>query len=331
MKSRALAFLVCLLVSSLSAELGSAQDTGLMNVVFLGDSITQAGAAPDGFVTLIADALKQRHEKSAIEVIGAGISGNKVPDLQARLERDVLSKSPGLVVIYIGINDVWHSLQGNGTPIDRYESGLDDLIDRIHAAGAKIILCTPSVIGEKTDGSNQLDAKLDEYSAVSRRVAQKHAVMLLDLRKLFLAELKNRNPENATNGVLTRDGVHLTDAGNQFVKDCMLPSVESVLFAQAVKHVVLVKFKPTTTVAQINEVCDSFAQLPKQIDCIQHFEGGTDVSVENRAQGYTHCFVLSFASLGDRDTYIVHPAHEAFKKTALPYVESILVFDYLAQ
>src|SRR5256885_5460352 len=76
-------------------------------VVFLGDSITQAGAGPGGYVTLVREALDKDHKDLGIEVIGAGISGNKVPDLEKRLERDVLGKKPTVVVIYIGINDVW--------------------------------------------------------------------------------------------------------------------------------------------------------------------------------------------------------------------------------
>src|SRR6187402_3139979 len=77
-------------------------------IVFLGDSITQGGAGPNGYVTLIRKALTDKHPDLGVEVIGAGISGNKVPDLQKRLDRDVLAKKPTLVVIYIGINDVWH-------------------------------------------------------------------------------------------------------------------------------------------------------------------------------------------------------------------------------
>src|SRR4051812_45588829 len=68
-------------------------------VVFLGDSITQAGAGPGGYVTLVREKLDQEHQDLDVEVIGAGISGNKVPDLEKRLERDVLAKKPTLVVI----------------------------------------------------------------------------------------------------------------------------------------------------------------------------------------------------------------------------------------
>src|SRR3954464_12832475 len=116
-------------------------------VVFLGDSITQAGAGPGGYVTLVREALDKDHKDLEIEVIGAGISGNKVPDLEKRLERDVLAKKPTVVVIYIGINDVWHSQNGQGTSKDAFEKGLRSIIERITKAGARAVLCTASVIG----------------------------------------------------------------------------------------------------------------------------------------------------------------------------------------
>lgn len=77
-------------------------------IVFLGDSITQGGAGPNGYVTMIRQALEKKHADLKIEVIGAGISGNKVPDLQRRVDKDVIAKKPTIVFIYIGINDVWH-------------------------------------------------------------------------------------------------------------------------------------------------------------------------------------------------------------------------------
>jgi hypothetical protein len=236
-----------------------------------------------------------------------------------------------VVVIYIGINDVWHSLQGKGTPIEAYESGLGEIVERTQRAGARVILCTPSVIGEKTDGSNELDAALDQYSAASRRVAQQRGATLIDLRALFLGELKIRNPENRAKGVLTTDGVHLNAAGNEFVRDCLRPAVASVVAGRSVRHLVLVKFKSTATVAQINEVCDAFARLPAQIDEIRAFEHGADISVESRNQGFTHAFIVSFDDVAARDAYLVHPAHEAFKKRALEFVEDVLVVDILGR
>jgi isoamyl acetate esterase len=196
-------------------------------IVFLGDSITAAGVGPKGFVTLIKNALAEKHKDLGVEVIGAGVSGNKVPDIQKRLEKDVLSKKPTIVVIYIGINDVWHGEKdpAKGTSKENYEAGLRDVIKRCQEAGARVVLCTPSVIGEKNDASNTNDAKLDEYAEISRKVAKDLKVPVCDLRKEFQAYEKDHNPDNKDHGVLTGDRVHLNDAGNQFVADALLKTL----------------------------------------------------------------------------------------------------------
>jgi lysophospholipase L1-like esterase len=195
-------------------------------IVFLGDSITQAGVGPKGYVTLIKNTLAERHKDLGIEVIGAGISGNKVPDLQRRLDKDVIAKKPTLVVIYIGINDVWHSEMNppRGTPKDKYEEGLKEIIGKIKDAGARVVLCTPTVIGEKK--SNKLDAQLDEYADVSRKVAKDTRVTLCDLRKTFREYLEKHNADDKEKGVLTGDRVHLNDAGNQIVADTILATID---------------------------------------------------------------------------------------------------------
>ncbi len=193
-------------------------------IVFLGDSITQLGVKPNGYVTLIQDSLRQEHEGMDIEVIGAGVSGNKVPDLQKRLQKDVLDKHPTIVVIYIGINDVWHWVTPGlkGTTKEDFESGLKSIIVLIQNAGARVILCTPSVIGEKNDGTNPQDTMLDEYSDISRRVAKETGSTLCDLHKAFAGYLKSHNPNNEEKGILTVDKVHLNDEGNRFVAEQML-------------------------------------------------------------------------------------------------------------
>ena len=192
-------------------------------IVFLGDSITAAAVKPQGFITLITNAITAAHPDLGIETFGAGISGNKVPNLQKRLEKDVLSKKPTIVFIYIGINDVWHwkknkeGEMAGGTTKEVFESGLKEIIGKINDAGARVIMCTPTVIGEKPDGSNERDAMLEEYAAISRKVAADTDSQLVDLRKAFLDHLKANNPDNLGKGILTGDGVHLNPAGNAFV------------------------------------------------------------------------------------------------------------------
>lgn len=94
------------------------------------------------------------------------------------------------------------------------------------------------------------------------------------------------------------------------------------------RHVVLFRFKADTTPEQIKTVEDAFRALPDKIDAIQSFEWGTDVSVEGKTQGFTHCFFITFASEADRDAYLPHPAHREFGSILRPYLEDVLVLDY---
>jgi isoamyl acetate esterase len=139
-----------------------------------------------------------------------------------------LARKPTVVVIYIGINDVWHGEKdpARGTPKDKFEAGLKDVIGRITDAGARVVLCTPSVIGEKIDKSNLNDTRLDAYADVSRSVAREKKLAFCDLRAAFLVYLKEHNPDNKAKGVLTSDGVHLNGAGNQFVAETMLKTLD---------------------------------------------------------------------------------------------------------
>ncbi|HCE45514.1 MAG TPA: G-D-S-L family lipolytic protein [Lentisphaeria bacterium] len=195
------------------------------NIVFFGDSITQGGSGANGYITLYTKAAQAAHPDFALTTVNAGISGHKVPNLQARIDKDVIAKKPTIVYIYIGINDVWHSEKGHGTSKEKYEAGLKELITKINAAGARVILCTPTVIGEKKAGANKLDAMLDEYSEISRKVAADTKTQLCDLRKAFQDYITANNPEDKEKGILTGDRVHLNAAGNKLVAQTMLKAV----------------------------------------------------------------------------------------------------------
>ncbi|QMW05917.1 SGNH/GDSL hydrolase family protein [Spirosoma foliorum] len=187
-------------------------------VVFFGDSITQAGVNPGGYI----DRLKKSMPADQYELIGAGIGGNKIYDLFLRMDDDVLAKQPDVVVIWVGVNDVWHKASmGTGTDPDKFIKFYDAVIKKLKAANIRVILCTPAAIGEKTDMTNQQDGDLNQYSQFIRDIAKRHDLALVDLRKAFLEyDLKN-NTENKDRGVLTTDRVHLNDAGNQFVAEQM--------------------------------------------------------------------------------------------------------------
>ncbi len=325
-KMRAILAMAAIVFSGVSA---SAQLKDNETIVFLGDSITQQGAGPQGYVTLFREAIEKFRPDSGIKVIGAGIGGHKVPNLEARLDKDVLAHKPNVVVIYIGINDVWHSTRGQGTEIGAYETGLRSLVKRCNDAGARVILSTPSVIDEKTDGTNPLDKMLDEYSEVSRKVAMETGSTLLDLRAAFMTYLKEYNTANEAKGILTGDGVHLNDAGNRFVAVRMLEAAGEVKTrTPELRHVVIFKYKPEVTAAQLDEINRAFQNLKNAIPEVKDFERGTNNSPEGLNKGFTHCYMITFASEADRDAYLPHPAHKKFVELIGGKLEEPFVFDY---
>lgn len=197
-------------------------------VIFFGDSITEAGVKPGGYITVLNDLLKQKGLDSRFGLQGAGIGGNKIYDLYLRADDDVIAKKPNIVVIWVGVNDVWHkSMYGTGTDQDKFEKFYNALIKKLKAANSEVIICTPAAIGEKTDFSNSQDGDLNQYSKIIRGIARNNNCKLVDLRQVFLDYNVSNNKENKREGVLTTDGVHLNEKGNAIVADEMLKALTS--------------------------------------------------------------------------------------------------------
>lgn len=203
-------------------------------VVFLGDSITQNAVINSenfkGYITLIQEEVDEN-----IKLIGRGISGDKVSDLLTRYKEDVLKLNPDIVFIYIGINDVWHKYDfGTGTDIDLYENGLRKIISDVKNQGAKVVLCTPTVIGENSgefrlgnqfkdvETMEKMDQDLDDFSDIIRKLSSEYNTELVDLRRVFKQYISENNPENKAKGILTTDGVHLNNKGSKLIAENML-------------------------------------------------------------------------------------------------------------
>ncbi len=192
-------FLAALFIAGMSIT-----DQKKTRVVFFGDSITQQGVEPGGYIAKMKEDLQKKGVADKYELIGAGISGNKVYDLYLRLDNDVLMKLPDVVVIWIGVNDVWHkALLGTGTDADKFEKFYTAIIKKLQAKNIKIFLTTPAAIGEKTDNTNQQDGDLNKYSNIIRRLATNSNCSLVDLRKDFLSYNLKNNTDNKESGILT--------------------------------------------------------------------------------------------------------------------------------
>lgn len=208
------------ILAVLVIALCSFQSKKPMKIIFFGDSITEAGARPDGYISLLRQKIKDNGKGGDYELEGAGIGGNKIYDLYLRYENDVLSKNPDAVVIWVGVNDVWHKrLFGTGTDWDKFGKFYIALIKKMQAKGIKVTICTPASVGEKTDFSNELDGDLNKYSQIIRDVATQNNCALVDFRKLFHEYGLKNNPLNKEKDILTADGVHLNAIGNKMAAD----------------------------------------------------------------------------------------------------------------
>ncbi len=96
------------------------------------------------------------------------------------------------------------------------------------------------------------------------------------------------------------------------------------------RHVVQFKFKESSTPAQVSQVVDAFRALPSKISEIADFEFGQNNSPEGLENGFTHCFLVTFASEKDRQTYLTHAAHLQFVEVLKPHLDKVQVIDYWA-
>ena len=201
----------------------------MKKVIFFGDSITELGVKPGGYVTLVDSLCKAENKSGQFSFTGSGISGNKIYDLYLRMDDDVIAKNPDIVVIYIGVNDVWHkSLLGTGTDADKFEKFYNAVIKKLQAKNIKVILATPAVVGEKADMDNPLDAELNKYCNIVKGIARKSGLPLVDLRTLFMDYYKKNNPRNEEKNILTTDRVHLNAKGNRLVAGAMWNVVKAL-------------------------------------------------------------------------------------------------------
>jgi lysophospholipase L1-like esterase len=213
-------FFACLFIMSFKGEKKK-------KVLFFGDSITQAGVQKGGYIDVLNNMIQQNGKADQFELVGAGIGGNKIYDLFLRMEKDVIAQHPDVVVIWVGVNDVWHkSSFGTGTDFDKFGNFYDAVVKKIQATGAKVIVVTPAAIGERNDYSNAQDGDLNMYSGWIRKYAADNSLGLVDLRKTFHEYSVANNPANAEKGILTTDRVHLNEKGNAFVAEQMWKAIQ---------------------------------------------------------------------------------------------------------
>ena len=185
-------------------------------IAFMGDSITQQGAGPLGYVTLVMAGLATNNIQAA--AIKAGISGHKSNNMLARLERDVTSHRPALMTLSCGVNDVWHG--ANGVPLPAYRTNITAIVSQAQAAGIEVVILTATMI--KEDPENALNAKLADYNIFLRELAAEKQCRLADVSEVMIAQVKAARAAGTGGNILTSDGVHMNAQGDRMMATCLL-------------------------------------------------------------------------------------------------------------
>jgi lysophospholipase L1-like esterase len=206
-------------------------------VLFQGDSITDAGrdrrrqqnandarALGSGYALLAASRLLADRPAAGLKIYNRGISGNKVFQLADRWDDDCLALKPDVLSILIGVNDLWHKLNGqyDGT-IEIYERDYRALLERTRKAlpQVKLVICEPFVL--RCGAVNEKwFPDFDGYRAAAKRVATDVRAVFVPFQSMFDEAVQEAPP-----AYWAADGVHPTVAGAQRMADAWLKTVSA--------------------------------------------------------------------------------------------------------
>lgn len=185
-------------------------------VVFAGDSITHWYGSHEalglGYCGMAGRALERVPKGTQVRAHNRGISGNRIADLLARLDDDVLSLEPDWVSLLIGVNDT--EGQGPGTPNADFERDYRAVVEQIRGLTDNLIIMTPFYFPGPGRG-NKNEADLAAKIAIVSAIAQTHARVFIPLHERFDALRGVLAPE-----LLAKDGVHPTMMGAGYIADC---------------------------------------------------------------------------------------------------------------
>lgn len=193
-------------------------------VLLQGDSITDAGRSRptqdtandfamlgNGYAKLIAYHLLSRYPDKQLKIYNRGISGHKVPDLDKRWDKDAISLKPDVLSILIGVNDMWHKMNGryDGTP-ESYETGYKELLKRTKDAlpETTIVVCEPFALRCGAVKDNWFP-EFDQRRAGAKAAAQSVGAVFVPFQTMFDHAVEAGSEPNVWAG----DGVHPSAQG----------------------------------------------------------------------------------------------------------------------
>ncbi|MCT2536686.1 SGNH/GDSL hydrolase family protein [Aquibacillus koreensis] len=203
-------------------------------LLFIGDSITDCdrakpegegmfGAYGNGYVSFVNAFLTSTYPELGIRVVNKGISGNKVRDLKARWQEDVVDQKPDWLVVMIGINDVWRQydipfMKDHHVYIEEYEKTLRELIESTKPTVEGLVLMTPYYL--EPNKEDPMRKTMDAYGAVVKKIAEETNSIFIDTQAAFDKLMENIYP-----AALAWDRVHPNDSGHILLARTFLTNI----------------------------------------------------------------------------------------------------------
>ena len=203
-------------------------------ILFIGDSISDYerkrpvgeglfDAWGKSYVANAASLMSCMYPELGLRIINMGISGNQVRDLDARWQTDVMDHHPDWVSVLIGINDVWRQFDSPAqveqhVPLEEYEATYEKLIEQTLPHVKGMILMTPYFM--EPHKADPMRARMDEYGAVVRRLAQKHGLVFVDLQAAWDELFRHMHPCN-----IAWDRIHPNQTGCMYIAKQFLKAV----------------------------------------------------------------------------------------------------------
>ncbi|MBQ8579210.1 MAG: SGNH/GDSL hydrolase family protein [Oscillospiraceae bacterium] len=203
-------------------------------IVFAGDSVTDMGSANPvgeglfdnlghGYVRVVENLLTVCYPERNIRVTNSGISGNTSRDLLQRFDRDVVALNPDWVSICIGINDVWRQFDCPAMPEihvlpDEYRRNVEEMILRVKDKVKGIFILSPYIMEPCT--GDKMRARMDEYVAICRELAEKHGCRYVDFQKLYSDLCTVRHSANFAWDRIHPNQIGATAMARAFLQTC---------------------------------------------------------------------------------------------------------------
>jgi lysophospholipase L1-like esterase len=215
--------------------------TANSRLLMIGDSITDCQRAKPigagwrgqplgvGYVAMVDALIAAAYPELHIRTVNMGSSGNRVRDLKARWQSDVLDQHPDWVTVLIGINDVWRQFDAPAAPatgetgddqvlIGEYETTLRELVAKTRPQVRGMVLLTPFYL--EPNPADAMRAMMDSYGAAVRRIATQHDCLFVDVQAAFNRVLTHIYPAS-----LAWDRVHPAWPGHMVIARALLDAL----------------------------------------------------------------------------------------------------------